>query len=147
MKQEIFLQRKHEIRMEHTEGLGMMAEIWLDGAILRVCDGVSTPGCRCQPGLIEDVELRYSNDESYTWADALAGNPSERSAIEPVKGWGYVGYGQVEQVMPVVINFGGLRMEDPNWSNDDAMVGLFVRVPINRLEILPIRQPDWPEHF
>ena len=25
MKQEIFLQRKHEIRMEHTEGLGMMA--------------------------------------------------------------------------------------------------------------------------
>ena len=39
--------------------------------------------------------------------------------------------------MPVVIHFGLLRMEDPNWSTDEHLVGKFVRVPIDRLEIIP----------
>ena len=133
--------------MEHTEGLGRPAEIWLDGALLTVCDGISKPHLRCAPGVLEDVELRYFNDESYTWADALRGNPSRRVTIEPVKGWGYTGFGQVEQVMPVIINFGSLRMEDPLWSTDETLVGQFVRVPINRLEIRPKRKPDWPDEM
>ena len=138
------MHQEHEIRMEHTDGPGRGADIWLDGVMLRVCDGLSRPGCRCRPGLLEDVQLRYHNDESYTWDQALAGNPAGKSGIEPVKGWAYVGYGQVEQVMPVVINFAGLRMQDPNWSNDESLVGRFVRVPMNRLEIAPASRPDWP---
>ncbi len=137
----------NEVRMEHTEGLGKLAEVWIDGALLTVCDGVSLPGQRCTPGILEDVELRYYNDEGYTWEDALRGNPSHRSIIEPVRGWGYIGFGQVEQIMPVVINFGGLRMEDPAWSTDDTLIGQFVRVPINRLEIVPKRKPDWPDEM
>ncbi len=133
--------------MEHTDGLGKTAEVWMDGALLTVCDGLSQPGQRCPPGPLEDVEFKYSNDEGFSWDDALRGNPSDRVTIEPVKGWGYMGYGQVQQVMPVVINFGGLRMEDSTWSTDENLVGQFVRVPINRLEIVRKSKPDWPENM
>ncbi len=135
------------MRMEHTEGYGQPAEVWVDGTLYTVCDNISSPGQRTRPGLIEGAEFQYHNEEGYSWDDAVAGNPSHRIVIEPVKGWGYVGFGRVEQVMPVVINFGQLRMEDPNWSTDERLVGQFVRVPINRLEIVPRVRPDWPENF
>lgn len=134
-----------ELRMEHTEGFGGEAEVWVDGALFKVFDSFSTHDERTQPGLLEGATLRYHNDESYTWDEALKGNRSHRSCIDPVKSWRYIGYGRVEQVMPVIINFGGIRMEDPNWSIDDGLVGKFVRVPINRLELARMEKQDWPE--
>jgi hypothetical protein len=126
-----------EVRMEYTEGAGKPAEVWVDGSLLTVCDGLSRLGHRTPPGLLEEVKFRYTTDENVSWDDAVRGNPSRRVTLEPVKGWAYVGYGRVEQVMPVVIHFGLLRMEDPNWSTDDRLVGKFVRVPIDRLEVVP----------
>lgn len=129
-----------DVRMEHTEGLGGKAEVWVDGALLDVCDGISPPRQRTPPGPLEDVAFRYTTDEMISWEQAVAENPSHRVMLEPVQGWAYAGFGRVVQVMPVVIHFGLLRMEDPNWSTDETLVGKFVRVPIDRLEIVPAIQ-------
>ena len=126
-----------EVRMEHTEGVGCKAKVWVDGALLDVRDGLSTREQRTPPGLLEDVAFRYTTDETVSWEQAVADNPSRKVTLEPVKGWAYVGFGRVEQVMPVVIHFGVLRMEDPNWSTEETLVGKYVRVPIDCLEIIP----------
>ncbi|MBN1555886.1 MAG: hypothetical protein JXA11_14175 [Phycisphaerae bacterium] len=126
--------------MEHTEGLGRKCEVWVDGTLLDVCDGISSPEKRTPPGALEDVTFRYTTDETVSWEEAVEANPSRRVTLEPVKGWAYAGFGRVEQVMPVVIHFGLLRMEDPNWSTDEHLVGKFVRVPIDRLEIVPAEE-------
>ncbi len=123
--------------MEHTEGLGGLAEVWVDGALLRVCDGVSPPGQPAPPGPLEGATFRYTTDETVSWAEAMASNASRKIMLEPVKCWAYVGFGRVEQVMPVVVHFGLLRMEDPNWSTDERLVGRYVCVPIDRLELVP----------
>jgi hypothetical protein len=47
--------------------------------------------------------------------------------------------------MPVVVDFGLLRMEDANWTNDRNLVGKFVKVFMDRLEIGRAGEPDWPE--
>ena len=129
-----------DVRMEYTEGLGGKAQVWVDGALLDVCDGISQAGQRTPPGLLENVAFRYNTDETVSWDQAVADNPSHRVTLEPLKNWAYAGFGRVIQVMPVVIHFGLLRMEDPNWSTDETLVGKFVRVPvtaIDRLEIVP----------
>jgi hypothetical protein len=46
--------------------------------------------------------------------------------------------------MPVVIDFGLLQMADANWTTDERLVGRFVRVAIDRLEISPALEQDWP---
>jgi len=134
-----------DVRMEHTEGLGRAAEVWLGGNLLCVCDGVSGPGAPRPPGEMPPVKFSYMSEAGFTWAQALRGNPSERRALEPVHRWSYVGFGQVVQIMPVVVDFGLLRMEDANWTSDEALVGKFVRIPIDRLEICPADEPDWPD--
>jgi hypothetical protein len=129
--------------MEHTDGHGGEAEVWVDGALLTVYDGYSRPGERTPPGKLDGVAFRYTNDEAYCWEDAIRRNPHKRVVLEPVKRWAYYGYGRVESVMPVVIHFGLLRMEDPTWSTGEDLVGRFVAVPINRLEI--VRADERPD--
>jgi hypothetical protein len=131
-----------EVRMEHTEGLGRLAEVWADGHLLAVCDGVSERGRRCPPGVLERVEFTYTTDEAFTWAQAGRGNPGKRRTLEPVCRWSYVGYGRVVSIMPVVIDFGLLVMEDAHWTTDERLVGAFVRVPIDRLDLRPARAAE-----
>jgi len=126
-----------EIRMEQTAGLGKQAEVWVDGRLFVVCDGISTRQKRCPPGLIESARFVYVTDEPVSWEDAARSNPSRRSSIDHVRDWCYVGYGRVESIMPVVIDFGLLKMEDANWTNDESLVGKYVRISIDRLEIVP----------
>ena len=128
--------------MEQTHGLGRQAEVWVDGHLLTVCDGVSRAGRRCPPGVLEAVKFTYVSDEGASWADALGGNPGCKKRLDPVRGWSYTGYGQIVSVMPVVIDFGLLQMEDANWATDEGFVGRFVKIPIDRLDIGPAGQGD-----
>ena len=134
-----------EIRMEHTEGLGRTAEVWVDGALLTVIDGLSTREQRTEPGELENVSFRYDCDEGVDWNQAVLENPQHRVAIEHVKGANYTGFGRVEQVMPPIIQFEQLRLQDPNWTTDEGLVGLYVRVPIDRLTLIQTPKEDWPE--
>ena len=131
--------------MEHTEGLGREAEVWLDGHLLTVCDSVSSAADPCPLGPLENIRFSYVTDEGFTWDQAARGNPSHRKQVEPLRRWSYIGYGRVIQVSPVVVDFGLMEMEDANWTTDESLVGRFVRIPIDRLEICRASKPDWPE--
>jgi hypothetical protein len=129
------------VRMEHTEGHGGLAEVWLDGALLSVCDLLSPPGGKLSPGPIEDVAFRTTADEPVDWSRAARRNPSHRVTLEPIRHWSYMGFGRIVQVMPVVVHFGQLQLEDPNWSTAEELVGQYVALPIDRLEIVPATVP------
>jgi len=133
--------------MEHTEGLGRRADVWLGGDLLTVCDAVSSAARPCPPGVLEDVRFTYISEEGFTWEAAIGGNPSRHVRLEPVRGWAYVGYGKIVSIMPVVIDFGLLRMEDATWSTDERLVGRHVRIPIDRLELHNAAEDDWPEEL
>ena len=126
-----------DVRLEQTDGLGRHAEVWIDGHLLEVCDGVSGPTGAMTPGLMEGVKFVYMAAEGFSWEEAVNGNPSRRKNLESVRGWSYVGYGRVLDIMPVRIDFGLLTMEDANWTNDESLIGKYVRVPIERLEVAP----------
>ena len=133
-----------EVRLEQTEGLGRLAQVWVDGQLLTVCDNISTREKRCPPGLLENVAFDYTSQHT-VWRQAIHENSSHKKLLEPVRGWSYVGYGQVLSIMPVVIDFGLLQMRDPDWSDDNRLIGRFVQIHIDRLELRRANQPDWPE--
>jgi hypothetical protein len=134
-----------EVRLESTEGPARQAEVWVAGTLLVVMDEYSRPGQKVPPGPLRDAKFVYMTEEGFTWEQAVGGNRAKRTLIDPVRSWRYVGYGQVVQVMPVVIDFGLLTMEDANWTTDESLVGKFVRVAIDRLSIARAEPPDWPE--
>ena len=125
-----------EIRLESTRGLSREAEVWVDGTLLVAMDEYSAPDKRTPPGLLHDAKFMYMAEEGVDWPAAIRANPSRRKRIEPVRGWRYVGYGRVVDIMPVVIDFGLLCMEDANWTNEEQLVGQFVRVEIDRLSLV-----------
>ena len=130
--------------METTEGVGRPAEVWVDGNLLCVCDGVSGPARHCPPGMLDNVRFCYMTAEGFSWDQAIRGNVGRKKHLEHVRSWRYVGFGQVVQVMPVIVDFGLLKMEDANWSTNEELVGKFVKVSIDRLEIASAHAPDWP---
>ncbi len=136
-----------EIRMEHTEGLGRLAEVWVDETLLAVCDGVSKAGRRARAGVIEGVAFQYVCQQGFSLADAAADNVGQKKYLDPVRQWAYVGYGQIVSIMPVIVDFGLLQMLDPNWVTDESLIGRYVAVPIDRLEIAWANKPDWPEEI
>ena len=137
-----------DIRMEHTHGLGREAQVWVDGDLLTVCDSISSADAPCLPGVLADVAFSYASMEGFSWDRAVRGNRGKRMLLEPVRRWTYTGYGRVLSVAPaVLIDFGLVRMEDANWTSDESLVDQFVKIPIDRLEIVPAYQPDWPENM
>jgi hypothetical protein len=134
-----------QFRMEHTPGLGRQAEVWVDGALLAVCDGISPPGGRTPPGAMEDVALTFVCMGGVDWAEAVRTNPMKRQDLDPQKGYSYVGYGRVLDTMPVTIDFGMVTMTDGSWAHDDRLVGRYVRLEIDRLELVPVSSQDFPE--
>lgn len=134
-----------DVRLENTRGLGKLAEVWLDEQLLAVCDNISDPDRRRPPGVLESVSFRYTSDEPVNWPDALAGNRGRKQQLMHVEGWTYIGYGQVVSVMPTIIDFGLLTMTDPNWTTDEHIAGKYVRIQIDRLELIPASKADWPE--
>jgi len=136
-----------EVRMEHTEGFARKAEVLVDGESLIVCDGVSTPELRCAPGVIENVKFSYPSLEGFQWSGAVRDNPSHKVRLEHVRGWSYVGFGRVVSIMPVTIYFGMLELEDPNWSDNENLVGKYVKVSIDRLDLSVDDGKQWPDEL
>ena len=134
--------------MEHTAGLGHEAQVWVDADLLTVCDSISAADSPCRPGVLDDVAFSYASMEGFSWDQALRGNQGKRMLLEPIRRWAYAGYGRVLSVTPtVIVDFGLLQMEDANWTNDESLVGQFVKIPIDRLDITPAHVPDWPDEM
>jgi len=129
--------------MEHTEGLGRLAEVWVEGELLRVCDNLSSAARRHPPGLVGECRFVYTCEAGTDWAEARRLNPGRKQRLEPLQRWSYIGYGRVTAIMPVVVDFGILTMEDASWTTDESLVGQYVAVPIDRLDITHPAS-DWP---
>lgn len=134
-----------EVRMEHTQGYGRQAEVWVDGELLCVCDNISTDDRRCAPGILDNVRFLYHSDTGTPWSDARQQNPGRKQLLEPIKRWSYTGYGRVLQIQPVVVDFGLLVMEDNSWTTDESLIGKYVAVQIDRLEIAHPKSEFPPE--
>ncbi len=126
-----------DVRMESMGGHGQAADVWVGGELMRVYDSFTPPGERAVPGLLENVRFRYIADEPVDWDTARDENLGFRKRLDSVQGWAYVGYGQIVDIMPVRIDFGLLQMDDANWSTDRNLIGQYVRVTLDRLEIAP----------
>lgn len=62
---------------------------------------------------------------------------SEKKLIKGSKSFNYFGYGQIEQIHPVIADFGDFKLELGNWTNDKGVIGEFIYWAIERLDILP----------
>ena len=126
-----------DVRMEHTRGRGRQADVWVAGELLTVCDGVSSAESVIPAGPMECVRLRYMTESPVALSNTIDENPRLRKGLDHLRSWAYTGYGQVISIMPVMIDFGLVTMEDPNWATDESLIGRYVKVAIDRLEIEP----------
>jgi hypothetical protein len=133
-----------DVRMEYTEGRGKLAEVWIDDHLLMVCDNISPAEKRLTPGVLEDVAFRYTTDEAVSWDEAIAANTMQLKQLVPESSWRYFGYGQIRSIMPTVIDFGLVEMSDPNWTTNESLIGQFVCMPIDRLELVTRQDEDYP---
>jgi hypothetical protein len=125
-----------EIVLLRTGGAGKAAIVELPGgAVLTVQDGISRPGEPHPSGVVYGAAISYVSISPTSWSEAIAANPAHRQQLVRVQGWSYEGFGRVASVMPPMIDFGVLTMEDANWTDDERLVGKFVRIEIDRLEV------------
>ena len=129
--------RPMDVRMEHTRGRGRQAEVWVADELFTVCDGISSAESLTPAGPMEGVRFRYMTESPVALSSTVKENPRLRKGLDHLRSWAYTGYGQVVSIMPVMIDFGLLTMEDPNWATDESLIGRHVRVAIDRLEIEP----------
>lgn len=135
---------KYDVRLEYTQGLGKLADVWVGGHLLTVCDAISESSQRVMPGVLTEVEFVYNTYEHIDWQQAIVDNPGHRVTLDHEKSWSYVGYGRILQIQPVVVDFGLIRMVAGDWTDDRNLIGKSVRVPIDRLEIRHANRPDFP---
>ena len=123
-----------EAILHQTKGLGRLAVVETDGRKLIVEDNLSAVGDPAVCGYLPDVRFTYVCDGP-NWEEMLRGNPGRLVKLEPLGGARYLGYGRIVSIKPVVIDFGLLRMVDGHWVYDESLVGTYVLVAIDRLQV------------
>lgn len=82
------------------------------------------------------IELNHLN-LYFDWELTFSLNSTKEKRLEKVgKDWEYIGYGQIEQVNPVVACFGDIWLDLGNWTNDEKVIGEFIYWRIERLELI-----------
>ena len=70
------------------------------------------------------------------WEKTFSLNALKEKKLEKLNGEGeYAGYGEIEQVAPIIANFGDIKLNLGNWSNDNRIIGEFIYWRIRRLEV------------
>ena len=72
----------------------------------------------------------------FEWAEVFNLNSSKEKKLESLnKDCEYIGYGQIEQVKPIIACFGDIKLDLGNWSSDERLIGEYIYWRIDRLEI------------
>ena len=53
--------------------------------------------------------------------------------------WSYYGYGKITAIDPIVADFGDIKLELGNWTNDPKVIGEFIYWKIERFDIIRIK--------
>lgn len=123
-----------EAILHQTKGLGGLAVVETNGRKLTVEDNLSAAGSPAVCGYLPDVQFTYVCDGP-NWEEMLRGNPAGLVKLEPIGGVRYLGYGRIVSIKPVVIDFGLLQMVDGHWVYDESLVGRYVLVHVDRLQV------------
>lgn len=99
------------------------------------CDENAVPA----PGEEFEAEVTATILSEPTWDEVFIGNPEKVVGLVRQAGWQYIGYGRIESIRPTLIDCGILKIRGAIRTNDDRVIGLFVRVPIDRLELNRIK--------
>jgi SAM-dependent methyltransferase len=118
-----------------TEGFALAADVEIDDHRLVVMDQFSPPGERAAAGPLQKARLSADEFDPLSWEEMSAGNPERRKRLVHLTGWSYLGYGQVVQVNPMVVDFGIARLEIGPHTRDERWIGEFVKIKIDRLSL------------
>ena len=97
------------MRLIHTQGRGLEAEVEIEGERLRVQDALSPVEEPRAPGDLEGASLEVEAIEALT--EVMAQPGGDGLGFEPERGWRYRATGEIVSTEPLVVDFGGLRLE------------------------------------
>ncbi len=81
------------------------------------------------------VELHHQS-LPLDWKKTFSLNPNKEKKLEKLSGeCEYAGYGEIEQIDPIIACFGDIKLDLGNWTRDKKIIGEFIYWRINRLEI------------
>ena len=120
----------------HTEGCGLEAEVVFADTKLTVMDAFSAPEKMHDPGPLEDIEFCANEFSDLSWEEIFQGNPTKEKKLVLLSGWSYLGYGEIVSINPTSVDFGIFTLEAGPRTNDARCIGEFVKLHIDRLDLL-----------
>jgi hypothetical protein len=123
-------------KLIRTEGPWLEANIQTEFGVFTVMDCISCDE-QAVPSSSEEFEAELAATvlAEQDWDTIFNGNPDRQKRLQQLSGWRYLGYGIVESVRPTVIDCGALKLDGPIQTNDDRVIGSYVCVIIDRLEL------------
>ncbi|WP_299990049.1 hypothetical protein [uncultured Pontibacter sp.] len=88
-----------------------------------------------EPG--EKRNLKVSQlGQRFNWEKTFSLNPFKEKKLEKLEdGPGYIGYGQIEKLNPVIGCFGDFQLNLGNWTSDERVINEYIYWRIDRLEV------------
>ena len=133
--QRSFLINNMEVELIHTQGMGLEAEVVLNGQKLVVMDSFSPPLAPMSPGNLKNPMFSANEFSDQSWEDMFSGNPDRDKRLEHIDGWKYIGYGEIVSVNPTILDLGGIQLEAGPNTHDKRCIGEYIKVIIDRLDL------------
>ena len=90
------------------------------------------------PGQVVTVEFGHLDlDDEFDWDATFNQNEYKECKLIPRDNneWSYTGYGKIIAINPVVADFGDIKLDLGDWTNDLKVIGQYISWEIQRLEI------------
>jgi hypothetical protein len=133
--QRSFLINNMEVELIHTQGMGLKAEVVLNGQKLVVMDSFSPPLAPMAPGNLKSPQFSANEFSDQSWEDMFSGNPDCAKRLEHIDGWKYIGYGEIVSLNPTILDLGGIQLEAGPNTHDQRCIGEYIMVIIDRLDL------------
>ena len=124
-----------EVELIHTHGMGLAAEVVLNGQKLVVMDSFSSPLAPMSPGNLKNPQFSANEFSHQSWEDMFSGNPDRDKRLEHIDGWKYIGYGEIVSVNPTILDLGDIQLETGPNTHDQRCIGEYIMIIIDRLDL------------
>lgn len=124
-----------KVELIRTEGVGLEAEILVNGQKLFVMDEFSPSDIPASPCELSNPQFGAIGFTNQSWEDMFSGNPDHDKRLKHIEGWKYEGYGEIVSVDPTIVDFGTLRLEAGPITHDQRCIGEHIMVIIDRLDL------------
>ena len=94
-----------------------------------------------EPGQNIEVELGHL-EIPLEWNVIFTENKGKELRFEKMQNseWSYYGYGRIKSIGPITADFGDIKLELGDWTNDPKVVGEYIYWTIDRLDISKIKE-------